>query len=274
MQTQLLPVIVALAIVAVAQVQAPTSFSPAPKGFDIKRDKLERGKVEPLQYDSKTVGEKRRMMVYTPPGYSKDTRYPVLYLLHGAKYDENGWAQDGAAAIILDNLYADGKLVPMLVVMPYGYTNKAGDTRSTAKFEDELLKDVVPTVEARYLVLADREHRALAGQSMGGNQALTNGLKNLDIFAWVGGFSAAIGQGQKLVSDPAAARSKLRLLWISCGDNDSFLKPNAAFHTFLEDQKVPHVWHVDSGQHDFTVWKNDLYLLAQLLFREKNKPIP
>src|SRR5712692_10733730 len=92
----------------------------APKGFDTKREDIERGKVETVEYDSKSVGAKRKMVIYTPPGYSKDTKYPVFYLLHGAGGNESHWTRAGSANVILDNLYADKKLVPMIVVMPNG----------------------------------------------------------------------------------------------------------------------------------------------------------
>src|SRR5262245_27360257 len=261
-----------LLLVAAALTGAePPKFSPAPKGFDIRRDKVERGKVETVEYDSKTVGAKRKMVVYTPPGYSKDTKYPVLYLLHGAGDDETGWTKKGAAAVILDNLYADKKVVPMVVVMPNGFARAKGATGRASAFEDELIKEVIPVVAARYSVLADREHRAIAGLSMGGGQALRTGLKRLDKFAWIGGFSSAVfGRGGSLIDDPAEATKKIRLLWVSCGDKDRLMEGSKSLHEALDKQKVPHVWHVDSGGHSWPVWKNDLYLFAQLLFRDQN----
>ena len=185
---------------AVTQAQAPASLAPAPQGFDLRRDGIERGKVETVEYDSRSVGVKRKMLIYTPPGYSKDARYPVLYLLHGIGDDETGWTKKGSADVILDNLYADKKLVPMIVVMPNGRAStepppanpfQGNAFRAYAAFEDDLLKDVIPYVESHYPVQADREHRALAGLSMGGGQSLNFGLKHLDTFAWIGGFSSA-----------------------------------------------------------------------------------
>src|SRR6266851_439678 len=209
----------------------PKELPAAPKGFDGKRDKIDQGKVETVEYDSKTVGVKRKMVVYTPPGYSKDKKYPVLYLLHGIGDDETGWQQKGAADIILDNLYADKKLVPMIVVMPNGRASaepppanpfQGNAFQAFAAFEEDLLKDVIPYVESHYSVQADREHRALAGLSMGGGQSLNFGLKHLDTFAWIGGFSSAPNTrpAADLVTDPDDARKKLRLLWVSCGDKD------------------------------------------------------
>jgi enterochelin esterase-like enzyme len=131
-------------------------------------------------------------------------------------------------------------------------------------FENDLLKDVIPYVESHYPVKADREHRAIAGLSMGGGQALTIGLRHLDVFASVGA----------LVSDPAAAGKQLRILWLSCGDEDRLMEASKAFHASLEQRNVPHVWHVDSGAHTWSVWKNDLYLLAQRLFRDGTSEAP
>ncbi len=257
-----------LALVAPTRADEPTTLPAAPKGFDTRRDDIERGKVETVEYDSKTVGGKRKMTIYTPPGYSKDAKYPVLYLLHGAGDDETGWTRRGSANVILDNLYADKKLVPMIVVMPNGRPS-GGGIRNNA-FEDDLLKDIIPYVESQYSVRADRESRALAGLSMGGGQSLRIGLKNLDKFAWIGGFSSALfGRPGDLISDPDDASKKLRLLWLSCGDTDRLMDGSKSFHAALEEKKVPHLWHVDSGGHTWPIWKNDLYLLSQMLFRDK-----
>jgi enterochelin esterase-like enzyme len=265
--------------IAVARLDEPADLPAAPKGFDMQRDNIDRGKVETVEYDSKTVGAKRKMLVYTPPGYSKDRKYPVLYLLHGIGDDETGWVKKGSAEVVLDNLYADKKLVPMIVVMPNGRAatdvtvNTPWDKQAKAfeAFEDDLLKDVIPYVEAHYPVQADREHRALAGLSMGGGQSLNFGLKHLDTFAWVGGFSSAPNTkpAADLVTDPGDAAKRLRLLWVSCGDQDRLMDISKRFHEALEEKKVPHVWHVDSGGHEWSVWKNDLYLLSQMLFQDK-----
>ncbi len=256
------------------------AFPPAPSGFDARREGIERGKVEVVEYDSKTVGIKRRMTVYTPPGYSQDRKYPVLYLLHGLGDNESGWTRTGKADVILDNLYADKKAVPMIVVMPNGRASAepppanpfAGNPFETyAAFEDDLLKDVIPYIESHYSVQADRQHRALAGLSMGGGQSLNFGLRNLNTFAWVGGFSSAPNTqpAQTLIPEPSAAKEKLRLLWVSCGDKDGLMRISKPFHEGLMQMDIPHIWHVDSGGHTWPVWRNDLYLIARLLFREE-----
>ncbi len=258
---------------------AQPPLAPAPKGFDQRRGDVKRGEVAAVEYDSKTVGVKRKAVVYTPPGYSKDQKYPVLYLLHGIGDDETGWTKKGSADVILDNLYADKKAVPMIVVMPNGRAAKndraggnfQGQFPAFAAFEDDLTRDLIPFIEKTYLAKPDREARALAGLSMGGGQSLNFGLSHLDTFAWVGGFSSAPNTkpATDLVKDPAEAAKQLRLLWVSCGDRDNLMRISKRFHEDLEKMKVPHVWHVDSGAHEWPVWKNDLYLLAPLLFRDK-----
>ena len=251
------------------------------KGFDAKRDTIAHGTVEALEYESKTVGEKRKAMVYLPPEYGKDkdVKYPVLYLLHGIGDVEEDWVKKGSADAILDNLIADKKAVPMVVVMPNGRAAKNmtpktpwnEQTPAFAAFEDDLLKDLMPVVEKKYAVKTDRESRAIAGLSMGGGQSLNFGLAHLDTFAWVGGFAPApITKPVKdLIKDPEATTKTLKLLWLSCGDEDFILDVSKTTHAGLEDLKVPHVWHLGKGKHEWAVWKDDLYRVAQLLFAEK-----
>lgn len=256
----------------------PAKFPAPPEGFDAPRDGIERGKLETVEYDSTTVGVKRRAQVYTPPGFSKDEKYPVLYLLHGIGGDENEWTRGGAANVVLDNLYADGKAAAMIVVLPNGRAGKDVTRRDPipkqspafAAFEQDLLTDLIPFIEKTYPVKAERESRALAGLSMGGGQSLNFGLAHLETFAWVGGFSSAPNtkRADDLVKDPADAAAKLKLLWVSCGDRDGLLRISRRLHESLEEKKVPHIWHVHAGGgHDFRVWKADLYTLVPLLFR-------
>ncbi|HYV39846.1 MAG TPA: alpha/beta hydrolase-fold protein [Gemmataceae bacterium] len=259
----------ALVLVAPLLAQTPGKLPAAPKGFDKKRDNIKRGKVETVEYDSKTVGAKRKMVIHTPPDYSKSAKYPVFYLLHGAGDDETGWQKKGSADIILDNLYADKKLESMIVVMPNGFAQAAGGGGKNSGFENDLLKDIIPYVESHYAAKTDRENRALAGLSMGAGQSLSIGLKHMDKFAWVGAFSGGGANAAKGLTDSADAAKKLRLLWVSCGDKDNGFKNAEALHNSLADKKIPHVWHIDSGAHTWPVWKNDLYLISQMLFRDK-----
>jgi enterochelin esterase-like enzyme len=252
------------------------AFAEPPLGFDAKDDVVARGRMEMIEYDSKTVGTRRKMQVYTPPGYSDETKYPVLYLLHGIGGDETEWQRFAQPEILLDRLIADGKAVPMIVVMPNGRAQPndraEGDVFASApafaKFERDLLDDVIPAIESRYSVHRDREHRALAGLSMGGGQALNFGLGNLDQFAWVGGFSSAPNTRKpaELVPDPEAAKS-LKLLWLSCGNRDGLFGISQGFHKYLQDQDIPHVWHVTTHGHDPPEWKQALYHFVQKLFQ-------
>jgi enterochelin esterase-like enzyme len=254
-------------------------YASAPEGFDARRDGVERGKLETVEYDSASVGAKRQAQVYTPPGYSDNQKYPVLYLLHGIGGDENKWTRGGSAEVILDNLYADKKAVPMIVVLPNGRAAKDLTRRDPipkqspafAAFEKDLLTDLIPFIEKTYSVKQDRESRALAGLSMGGGQSLNFGLANLGTFAWVGGFSSAPNTKRPadLIQDHVEAAKKLRLLYVSCGDQDRLLRISQGVHDMLEEHKVPHIYSViPGGRHDFKVWKNDLYHFAQLLFRD------
>ena len=253
----------------------------APEGFDKVRDSIEHGKLEKVDYDSTTLGVKRWMQIYTPPGYTADKKYPVLFMLHGIGGNEKEeWTRNGAANVILDNVMADQKSVPMVVVFPNGNatTNIGGGGRGGfgngfggwgTPFENDLLKDIIPFLESHYSVYSDREHRALAGLSMGGGQSLNIGLGHLDTFAWIGGFSSApnTASPEQLVPDPAKAARMLKLLWISDGDHDGLIYIGQRTHAYLKEKNVPHLWHVDTGGHEFPVWKNDLYNFAILIFR-------
>ena len=251
----------------------------APEGFDSLRAGIPHGKIDSIVYLSTTVGTKRKALIYTPPGYTKKTKYPVLYLLHGIGGDEKEWLNGGSPQIILDNLYAEGKIRPMIVVMPNGRAMKddratgnimaADKVQAFATFEQDLLKDLIPYIEKNYPVLSDRENRAIAGLSMGGGQALNFGLGNLDKFAWIGGFSAAPNtkKPELLVPEPSEAQKKIKLLWISCGDNDNLISFSSRTHNYLYEKHVPHIYYIEPGVHDFKVWKNGLYMFSQFLFK-------
>lgn len=243
-----------------------------------KRPGIARGKLEMIEYDSRSVGTTRKMNVYTPPGYSTESKYPVLYLLHGIGGDETEWQRFATPDVLFDNLIADKMSEPMIVVMPNGRAQKndraEGNVFAAApafeKFEDDLLQDVIPTIENRYSVQPDREHRALAGLSMGGGQSLNFGLKHLDTFAWIGGFSSAPNTKNpaELVPDPSKTKDKLKLLWLSCGNKDGLIRISQSMQRYLKQHDVPHVWNVDSHGHDATHWRNNLYHFAQRLFKD------
>ncbi len=251
----------------------------APSNFDSLRAGIPHGRIDTIRYPSKTVSAERTALIYTPPGFSKKNKYPVLYLLHGIGGDEKEWLNGGKPQVILDNLYADGNIQPMIVVLPNGRAMKddraTGNIFDTAKvrafatFEHDLLNDLIPLIEKTYPVLKDRESRAIAGLSMGGGQALNFGLGNLNTFAWIGGFSSAPNtkMPEELVPDPELTKSKLKLLWISCGDNDGLIKFSKRTHDYLFEHHVPHVYYIEPGVHDFKVWKNSLYMFARMLFK-------
>jgi enterochelin esterase-like enzyme len=254
-------------------------FPEPPSGYrDLPGGAL-RGRLEPFEYDSAVTGTRRKAQVYLPPGYSADKKYPVLYLLHGIGGNEHEWTGYVKAHAILDNLIAAGKAVPMIVVFPNGRA-LADDTPGQnpfqpekaagfAKFERDLLDHLIPAVQAKYSTATDREHRAIAGLSMGGGQTFNFGLGHLDTFAWIGAFSAAPNTKppELLVPDPAAARAQLKLLYISCGNKDGLINFSQRTHRYLKEHDVPHLWNVDDHPHDGETWGSNLYHFSQRLFR-------
>jgi enterochelin esterase-like enzyme len=256
------------------------AFPDAPAGYDARRPEGLRGKTEGFEWESGVTGKRRKATVYLPPGYTPERKYPVLYLLHGIGGNEHEWTGYVHADVIVDNLIGEGKAVPMIVVLPNGRAlpddsipkgnvftpeNSAG----FAKFERDLIEFLIPAVQAKYSTYTDREHRALGGLSMGGGQTFNFGLTHLDTFAWLGAFSAAPNTRPpaELVPDPAAARSQLKLLYISCGNKDGLISISQGMHRYLKAHEVPHVWNVDDAPHDRVTWGNNLYHFAQRLFR-------
>ncbi|MBC8008686.1 MAG: esterase, partial [Burkholderiales bacterium] len=235
------------------------------------------GVVHLHDYDSQSLGAARRLRVYTPPGYdaAKRTRYPVLYLLHGSGDNESTWTEFGKAHLILDNLIAAKKAVPMIVVMTDGHARNStapeARAQNTSAFAADFLTDVMPLVESSYRIRADRDHRAIVGLSMGGNQSLLIGLNHRDLFAWVGGMSSAIRDpDQPLASfwaDPVSKKTPLRLLWLRIGRDDYLLKENRAFDALLTAKNIPHDYAESAGGHIWPVWRSYLADLAPLLFQ-------
>ncbi|MCM3629857.1 alpha/beta hydrolase-fold protein [Paenibacillus glycanilyticus] len=250
----------------------------APKGYDQYRNDIPHGAMKTVEYVSGTVGSLRKCMIYTPPGYTNEQKYNVLYLLHGIGGDESEWFKHGDPQVILDNLYAENKLSPMIVVLPNGRAmindRAEGDIFAPDKikafetFESDLLHDLIPCIESSYPVLTGSENRALAGLSMGGGQSLNMGFNHPEFFAWIGAFSAAPNtrEPEQLVPYPDRA-AKLRLLWLSCGMDDELKHVSDRTHAYLDQADIPHLWHEESGGHDWPVWKNDLYHFSQLIFQ-------
>lgn len=254
-------------------------FPDAPDGFKTPRTDVAPGKLEPFEYDSAVTGTRRKANVYLPPGYTADQKYPVLYLLHGIGGDENEWVRFASPHVLLDNLIADGKAEPMIVVIPNGRAlpddrpigNSFAPERAIgfAHFERDLLDHLIPAIEAKYSTQTDRENRAIAGLSMGGGQTFNFGLGHLDTFAWIGAFSAAPNtrSDAELLPDPAAAREKIRLLYISCGNKDGLMNISQRVHRLMKANNIPHLWNVDDFGHDPDHWGSNLYHFAQRIFR-------
>jgi len=244
------------------------------------------GQVRMLMYESRAMGVTRWVWVYTPPGYdATPAKYPVLYLLHGNGEDQSGWVRNGRANIILDNLIAEHKVKPMIVVMPQGHALQGasvgplvrlpGETSMfSPRFPPDLLGDVLPLIEKQFRTIPDAEHRAIAGLSMGGAQSLSIGLTHLDLFHYVIGFSAAIGgpfldidrELQGLYAKPETANDRLRLLAIYCGRQDFVYGGNHAFAQALEQHNIKHSYTETEGAHVWSVWRNNLVAALPLLF--------
>jgi enterochelin esterase family protein len=259
---------------------------PGPASLPWEVNAVPHGMVHHHFYESGVVGDKRDFYVYTPPGYDPRAKraYPVLYLLHGFSDDASGWTSVGRANVILDNLIAEGKAKPMLVVMPLGYgapeivANGFGTffehaelrQRNFDKFSQALLTEVIPQVEASYRVTKDRSARAIAGLSMGGAESLLTGLGALDKFAWIGAFSSG-GLKEDFDADfprfDAKATQKLRVFWISCGVDDHLIDVNRKFRTWLTAKGVQHTDIDTPGGHTWMVWRRNLADFAALLFR-------
>jgi enterochelin esterase-like enzyme len=236
------------------------------------------GEIRTHWYHSKSLGTPRRLTVYTPPGYDnqRSTRYPVLYLFHGANADENAWYRLGRANLILDNLLAAGKIRRFIVVMPFGYgvAPNGPQTDNTAKFGKDLIDDVIPYIDDSYRTLANRADRAIVGLSMGGGQSLSIGLNNIELFSYVGAFSAAIRNPAsypktyaKLAGNATESNDKLKLLWIGCGTDDSLFEASESFSEWLTANSIKHTFRQTSGAHTWMVWRRYLHEIAPLLFK-------
>jgi enterochelin esterase family protein len=237
-------------------------------------------------YHSNAVGDDRDYFVYTPPDYdSSNTKYPVLYLLHGFSDDASGWTSVGKAHFILDNLIAAGKVKPMLIVMTLGYgapeivspdfggfRDPDLRQRNFTRFRDALITEVIPQVEKNYRVMPDRNSRAIAGLSMGGAESLLTGLNNLDKFAYIGAFSSGGFTEEYEKQFPgldAKANDKIRLLWIACGTDDNLIGANRKFRAWLKDKDVKHADVETPGAHTWMVWRRNLAAFTPLIFQNR-----
>lgn len=230
-------------------------------------------------YFSSVTKQDRAAIVYTPPGYSASNQYPVLYLLHGFGDDQTAWTEVGRANLIADNLIAQGKISPMIIVMPNGhpvalpYGERA---RNYGKQNDnDMLADVttvlMPLVEQNYATEDDASQRGIVGLSMGGGHSLGIGLRHMDKFAWVGAFSAAAPSAESLTEEfpeLKTAKDQLKLLWIACGKDDFLLERNREFTKGLDALAVKHTYLETEGAHNWSVWRDDyLPQFLQLVFK-------
>jgi len=234
------------------------------------------GTVHVEFYDSANLKGERMVYVYTPPGYETGkAKYPVLYLMHGNGQIEASWTWTGRANVIMDNLLADRKITPMIVVMPYGHIPREIKTASPSPapsndpgaIEKELLGAVKPLVESKYRVLTDRSHRAIGGLSMGAGQSMSIGLHNLDQFAYIAAFSGGGNRADWEKADPAMLNQKLKVLWLGCGTEDPGYNGVKAMDDLLTKKNVKHVWNQSGGGHSWPNWQVYLSKYAPLLFR-------
>ena len=253
------------------------------------------GEIRIRPYLSKVTGLTRTAYVYTPPGYDQNpnTRYPVLYLQHGSGENETSWTWQGRVNFIMDTLIAEGKARPMLVVMDQGYATRAGAAPAATApagqrgagagqadaFQDVVLRDLIPAIDANYRSLTDRRNRAIAGLSMGAGQAVRIGFGNHEVFASVGAFSGGGGGGRGgapfdrqtaysgVMADVAAFNKKFDLFWIGFGDLEGGYANGKKLHSALEAAGINHVWFETLGSHEWQVWRKSLYDFAPRLFR-------
>ena len=256
------------------------AFTKPPAGFADAGAALAQGRVVEFAYDSAVTRTRRAAQVYLPAGYTPDRRYPVLYLLHGIGGNQHEWVGYVRAAAILDRLMAQDLARPMIVVMPNGrarpddappapkQTFTPEHIAAFASFETDLLQSLIPAIDAKYATLPDADHRAIAGLSMGGGQALNFGLGHPEAFAWVGGFSSAPNTrpAAELLRDKAAARRQLKLVYLSCGKRDGLINVSQSMHRELRDLGIPHLWNVDEFGHDRESWAENLFHFARHLF--------
>jgi enterochelin esterase family protein len=268
------------------------------------------GAVREIWYFSKVTGGWRHAQIYLPPSYDTQpgTCYPVLYLQHGGGEDETGWIKQGHANFILDNLIASGSSKPMIVVMAYGYARRAGQPdpdmagkpfgspemmkamQEMAKaFEDDMTQTLIPFIDSHFRTQADRDHRAMAGLSMGAMQTFLVTFDHLDLFSYIGGFSGAAGQlvlGNRTLdpktdfngalADPATFAKRVHLLWLGVGTEEPAMMHAGIekMHSFLDEAKIKHVFYESPGtSHEWQTWRRDLRDFAPRLFQEgSSKP--
>ena len=275
---------------------------PEPNSTYYSLQDVPHGQVREIWYQSSVTGTWRHALAYLPPNYEAQakTRFPVLYLQHGGGEDETGWIRQGRANFILDNLIAAKSCKPMIVVMAYGYARRAGQSNPdltgkplgspemlkaiqdmTSAFEDDVVQALIPFVDRTFRTLPDRDHRAMAGLSMGGMQTFQVAFNHLDLFSYIGGFSGAGGMlgNRKLdpttdykgvFADPANFKKKVHLLWLGVGtDEPERMRTGLRnLHSSLQQANIPHTYYESPGtDHEWQTWRRDLKDFASRLFQ-------
>jgi len=240
---------------------------------------VQHGTVHHQVYFSKSLGRNRSVHIYTPPGYEKKSeKHPVLYLFHGSGDNDATWSSVGRANCIADNLLAQGKIRPMILVMPDGHALTGNPTQPSTNlisqnveaFGDDLLQEVMPLVESTYRVKTDRDHRAIIGLSMGGGQSLRIGLQHRELFGWVGGMSSYLPDASRLVPELFPdSKSNLKLLWFACGKDDRLIDNARQLAAALKEKHIPHTFEETAGNHSWPVWRRYLGEFMPMLFTEK-----
>jgi enterochelin esterase-like enzyme len=253
---------------------------PTPMVWELKP--VPHGTVSERYYDSKATGTTRRVFIYTPPNYEHTTaKLPVLYLLHGGDGDETLWTQYGRANLILDNEIAEKKSVPMIIVMPSAYAYPwyvgAAPEKQRADFEKDLLTDLIPFVEGNYRVAADRDHRAMAGLSMGGGLTLAIGPRHLDVFSRIGMFSAGAGNDpatslKDLVANSKNVNSQLKVWWMGIGTEDPGYQAAKKSSDYMNSVGIKHSFQTLPGAHTWIMWRHFLSSFAPTLWGTPSSP--
>lgn len=260
---------------------------PGPQPMDWDIQNVPHGIIHHHFYQSDTLNRASDFYVYTPPDYNPKHKYPVLYLLHGYSDDASGWTAVGRANVILDNLIAQNKIKPMIVVMPLGYGTMDMITHTWTAWNDQslvernftlytqvLLNEVKPLAEKLYSISKKRDDHAIAGLSMGGGESLRTGLNHLDDFAYIGAFSSAVPDKDydkafpNLATNLQQKKNQLKLLWVACGTDDHLITPNRAFIAWLKQQQIPVTAIETPGRHTWMVWRNNLINFTPLLFQK------
>ncbi len=239
-----------------------------PSGYDQVKNNVPHGQVSYINYQSKATNSQRRARIYLPPGYSTSNKYSVMYLLHGIGGNEDEWYSNGAPNVILDNLLAEGKIQPFILVLPNGNATGNGVSDGWENFTKDMLDSLIPYIESNYSVYTDPQHRAIAGLSQGGAQSMNIGLPNVDKFPYIGGFSSSpiTKQNNQLFPDGGTkAKANLKLLFLSCGTADNLIFSNDRVRDYCKTNNIPYTeWLLQNYGHDWTVWKPSLWNFAQM----------